>query len=99
MLALHPEHVQMERARNFYPTIANISDENIHLGLSIAGKLGWQAQDMNPAGACGNAAAATAEKGAQVIEYAADQMVKLFEEVHRMPLSFLDNTADSDAFA
>ena len=54
---------------------------------------------MNPAGACGNAAAATAEKGAQVIEYAADQMVKLFEEVHRMPLSFLDNTADPDAFA
>jgi creatinine amidohydrolase len=99
MLALHPEHVQMEHARNFHPAIANIAHENIHLGLSIAGKLGWQAQDMNPAGAGGNAAAATAEKGAQVIEYAADQMVKLFAEVHRMPLSFLDNAADPDAFA
>ena len=99
MLALHPEHVQMAHARNFHPAIVNIARENIHLGLSTAGKLGWQAQDMNPAGACGNAAAATAEKGKQVIEYAADQLVKLFEEVHRMPLSFLDNAADPDAFA
>lgn len=99
MLALHPDHVQMEHARNFHPAIADIARENKQLGLSNAGKLGWQAQDMNPAGACGNAAIATADKGAAVIDFAARQLVTLLEEVHRMPLSFLDNTADSDAVA
>ena len=96
MLALQPESVQMDYAQDFHSTIADISRENTHLGLSIAGKIGWQAQDMNPAGACGNAAAASAEKGAKVMAHAAEQVVKLFAEVHRMPLSFLDNTVDQD---
>ena len=55
------------------------------------------AQDMNAAGACGNAAAASADKGRAVIEHAARQLVSLLEEVHRMPLSFLDTVADPDA--
>lgn len=99
MLALHPEHVQMEHARNFRPTIADIALSNKHLGLSNSGKLGWQAQDMNPAGACGDATLATAAKGASFIEHAARQIVTLLEEVHRMPLSFLDTKANPDAFA
>lgn len=99
MLSLHPELVQMEHARDFHPAIADIARDNRHLGLSPSGKLGWQAQDMNAAGACGNAAAATADKGSAVIEHAARQIVKLLEEVHRMPLSFLDTPANPDAFA
>lgn len=99
MLALHPNLVQMEHARDFHPAIADIAKENKFLGLSPAGKLGWQAQDMNAAGACGNAAAATAEKGSEVIDFAARQLVTLLKEVHRMPLSFLDAQANPDAFA
>lgn len=99
MLALHPEHIEMDHARDFHPTIANLERENTHVGLSAAGKLSWQAQDMNAAGACGNAAAATAEKGAIVINFAARQLVKMLEEVHRIPFSFLDTVADPDAFA
>ncbi len=52
---------------------------------------------MNAAGACGNAATATAEKGRAVIEHAARQLVSLLEEVHRMPLSILDTAANPDA--
>ena len=33
-------------------------------------KLGWQMQDYNPAGAVGNAAAATAEKGRNLVDAA-----------------------------
>jgi len=97
MLALHGELVQMEHARDFRPAIADIHRPNRHLGLSPAGKLGWMAQDMNAAGACGDAAAATAEKGRAVVGHAARQLVRLLEEVHRMPLSFLDTVADPDA--
>ncbi len=97
MLALHGELVQMERARDFRPAIADIGPANAHVGLSPAGRLGWMAQDMNAAGACGNAAAATEEKGRAVIAHAARQLVRLLEEVHRMPLSFLDTVADPDA--
>ena len=97
MLALHGELVRMEHARDFRPAIADIDRDYSHVGLSPAGKLGWMAQDMNAAGACGNAAAARAEKGRAVIEHAARQLVSLLEEVHRMPLSILDTVADPDA--
>ena len=97
MLALHGELVQMEHARDFRPAIADIDQAYCHVGLSPAGKLGWMAQDLNAAGACGNAATATAEKGRAVIEHAARQLVSLLEEVHRMPLSILDTAANPDA--
>lgn len=96
MLALHGELVQMDQARDFRPAVADIDRAYSHVGLSPAGKLGWMAQDMNAAGACGNAAAATADKGRTVIEHAARQLVSLLDEVHRLPLSFLDTAADPD---
>lgn len=99
MLALHGELVRMEHARDFRPAIAGIDQACSHVGLSPAGKLGWMAQDMNAAGACGNAAAATAEKGRAVIEHAARELVSLLGEVHRTPLSILGTVADPDAFA
>lgn len=99
MLALHPDLVQMDHARNFHPKIADIAQANRHLGLTNAGKIAWQAQDMNAAGACGDATKATAEKGHAFIAHAARQISTLLDEVHRMPLSNLDTTANPDAFA
>ncbi len=98
MLALHGDLVQMQHARDFRPVIAEepMRGANRHVGLSPSGKLGWMAQDLNPAGACGNAANATAAKGHAVIEHAACQLVELLAEVHRMPLSFLDTVANPD---
>ena len=47
MLALHPDLVRMERARNFVPQTIVLSQDYHLLGLSAAAKLGWQAQDLN----------------------------------------------------
>jgi creatinine amidohydrolase len=47
---------------------------------------GWQTQDLNPAGACGNARAATAEKGRAIAESAVANMIELLAEVARYPL-------------
>lgn len=97
MRALHPNLVQMGHARNFQPLAADLAKDNRHLGLTPAGKLAWAAQDMHPAGAAGNAALATAEKGALTIAHAARQIVTLLKEVDRMPLDYLDRTPDLDA--
>jgi creatinine amidohydrolase len=95
MRALHPNLVQMQHARDFRPLVAGLGTR--HLGLTPAGKLAWMAQDMHPAGACGNAALATPEKGQAVIDHAARQIVILLQEVDRMPLDHLDRTPDLDA--
>jgi len=98
MLALHPDLVAMELARDFRPLAERLARENRHLGLGPAGKLGWLAQDQHPAGACGNAAAATAAKGRAVIDHAARQIVTLLDEVDRLPLSVLGNAPDPQAW-
>jgi creatinine amidohydrolase len=99
MLALRPELVQMAHARDFEPLNARLARSNRHLGLTPAGKLGWQAQDMHPAGACGNASAASTEKGRAVVDHAARQVAILLQEVAATPLSILDNPADPEAQA
>jgi creatinine amidohydrolase len=95
MRALHPDLVQMDHARDFQPLVADLGTQ--HLGLTPAGKLAWAAQDLHPAGAAGNAALATAEKGRQVIAHAARQIVTLLQEVDRMTLDHLDRQPDLDA--
>ena len=99
MLALHPDLVHMQHARNFISQGAALAKSQQHLGLSPAGKLGWQTQDLNASGACGDASKATSEKGRAFIEHAARQIAVLLDEVHAMPLSFLDVQANPDAFA
>jgi creatinine amidohydrolase len=97
MLALRPDLVAMERARDFRPLAARMKVDSRQLALGPSGRLAWAAQDQHPAGACGNAANATAEKGRQVIAHAAAQIVTLLEEVDRLPLSVLANAPDPDA--
>ena len=97
MLALRPDLVAMNRAGDFRPLNARLAAGNRHLGLGPSGKLGWQAQDLHPAGAAGNAAAATAEKGRAFIDHAARELVVLLQEVAALPLSILDNPADPGA--
>lgn len=97
MLALKRDLVAMERAGDFRPLNARLAAENRHLGLGPAGKLGWQAQDLHPAGAMGNAAAASADKGRAFIDHAAGELVTLLQEVAALPLSTLDNLADPGA--
>lgn len=95
MLAIAPERVEMGRARNFAPLTERLEREFRHLGLGPGARLAWQAQDLHPAGACGNAAAATADKGRAILDHAANQLVTLFHEVHRTPLAWLDNAPAS----
>ena len=64
MLALAPELVDMAQAQNFASTSEDRAKMFDTLGNGKSAKLGWQMQDYNPQGAVGNAAAASADKGA-----------------------------------
>ena len=89
MLALAPELVDMAQARNFASTSEDRSTAYVILGNGKSAKLGWQMQDYNAAGAVGNAAAATAEKGRAVLDAAGRALAQLLAELHRLPLSTL----------
>ena len=86
MLHLAPGTVRMEHARDFRSTSQDRSERYAILGNGKSAKLGWQMQDYHPAGAVGNAAAATAAKGQAVVEAAAQQLAALLQELAQLPL-------------
>ncbi|MGA7803670.1 creatininase family protein [Bradyrhizobium sp.] len=87
MLHLHPELVEMQHAENFVPLTVQIERESDLLGPRGAATFGWQAQDLNPKGACGDATRATAELGRITVERAAARLLTLIDEISRYPLS------------
>ena len=91
MLALRPDLVKMDRAKNFRSLTEELARDYRYLGLAPKGKISWQVQDMNVEGACGDAGLATPEKGRIVVERTAAALVELLQEIHRAPLSWLDN--------
>lgn len=94
MLALRPERVDMTHARDFGSSSRVRATTFPILGNGRSAKLGWQMQDYNAAGAAGNAAAASAEKGRQLLEAAAEQLSLLLQEFSRLPLSTLRDASD-----
>ncbi|WP_210543856.1 creatininase family protein [Rhodoferax sp. PAMC 29310] len=89
MLALDPAHVDMTKARHFYSTSQARASQFDILGNGKSAKLGWQTQDYNPAGAVGNAAAATGDKGQALVDAAGLGLARLLAQVHQLPLSTL----------
>jgi creatinine amidohydrolase len=89
MLHLRRDLVKMDKAQNFVPLSVHMARE--YEMLTPEGKVGfgWQTQDLNPHGACGNAAAADAARGAQLVEHYAGRFVQLLREIDRFPLSTL----------
>ena len=89
MLALDPTRVDMTQAQNFASTSQDRAQKFDILGNGKSAKLGWQMQDYNPAGAVGNAAAASADKGRAVLESAGLSLARLLAEIEQLPLSTL----------
>lgn len=89
MLALAPELVRAEAARDFRPSAEQRARDYPILGDGRSAKLGWAMQDYHPDGAAGNAAAATAQQGEVWLDAAARALAALLDEVSRLPLSTL----------
>ncbi|HET6467152.1 MAG TPA: creatininase family protein [Geminicoccaceae bacterium] len=95
MLALRPDLVRMDAAREFVPASVGMEEEFPRLlSLGFAG-FGWQTQDLHPAGACGDATRATAEAGRRCIDHAAAAFAELLLETVRFPLARLARTPEA----
>lgn len=89
MLHLRPDLVRMDRAEDFRSTQLDFLNEFKHLRAHGPAQFGWKAQDLNPAGAVGNAAAATAEKGQAVLDHQAAAFIDLCRDVDDFDLDRL----------
>lgn len=89
-LILHfkPDLVDMSKAENFVSITAR--DEQQFKYLRPTGAFGhlyaWIASDINPSGAVGDAASATAEKGRTIAEANVTGMLEVLAEIAAMPL-------------
>lgn len=93
MLALKPERVAMDRAQHFASASQRRAADFPILGNGKSAKLAWQMQDYNPAGAVGNAAAATPAQGRAVLDAAGRALAQLLAEIDRLPPETLVNRA------
>jgi creatinine amidohydrolase len=85
MLALQPERVHMGAARHFESTSQGRAAQYATLGNGRSAKLAWQMQDLNPWGAAGNAAAATADNGHALVQAAGRALARLLQEIDQLP--------------
>ena len=81
--------MKLAQAENFNSSAQQRAQRFDILGNGKSAKLGWQMQDYNPAGAVGNAAAATTEKGRAVVNAAGQGLAKLLAEIDQLPLNTL----------
>ncbi|MFT3812528.1 MAG: creatininase family protein [Acidovorax sp.] len=87
MLHLAPATVRMEHARHWRSTSQDRAEHYRVLGNGKSAKLGWAIQDYQPAGAVGDAAAASAGKGRALVEAAGQALADLLAEIHALPLT------------
>ncbi|SCB59549.1 creatinine amidohydrolase [Rhizobium aethiopicum] len=89
MLALHPNRVDMTKARNFPSRQTEFANRFKHLRAYGPHAFGWKMSDLNAQGVAGNATAATAEKGEALIAHAVKGLVELLEDVDAFDASEL----------
>lgn len=83
MLAAAPELVRRQAVADFGNAAETWEKAFSALEGEGATGLGWMAQDLNPAGVTGNAAAATAELGERIIGAMAARLVAVIEDLSK----------------
>lgn len=91
MLAIAPEQVDMARAKDFPSAQSDYMRDFRHLRAYGPHAFGWAMRDLNADGAVGNAAAATAEKGEQLLAHAVNGLVELVEDVDAFEIAGLSD--------
>jgi creatinine amidohydrolase len=89
MLAGRPDTVHTARRQNFPSTTQTMENEFKWLRLARPAGFGWMTQDLNPAGAVGDATQATAAKGEAALAHGARAFVELLQDVDRFDLARL----------
>jgi creatinine amidohydrolase len=89
MLHLKPDLVRTAALADFKGLPHELAARNRLLGAEKPVGIGWRAEDLNAAGACGNAARGDGRRGAEHLSYLADRLAALVAEVAATPLTIL----------
>ena len=89
MLAFRPDLVRMDDARDFVPASVAMEAEFKWLRAGRPTGFGWMAQDLSAAGAAGDAASASADKGEACAAHGAAAFIALLREVAAFDLAGL----------
>ncbi|MCP4621314.1 MAG: creatininase family protein [Bradyrhizobium sp.] len=81
MLARYPNHVRKHAIADFPSSAVAMEKEFRWLSTQRPAPFAWQAQDLNPAGAVGDAREASAEKGERLLEHGARAFCELLQDV------------------
>lgn len=81
MLALWPDRVDMAKAEAFASRQSDFAKTYRHLRAYGPHAFGWKMSDLNQKGVAGNAAAATAERGEQLVSHAVNGIIELLMDV------------------
>ena len=85
MLHLRPDLVRMEHATDFRSAWIDAGERSSPCSpRKAASASAGKRRTCNPAGALGDATAASAETGAAILEHAAARLVQLWDEVRRL---------------
>jgi creatinine amidohydrolase len=81
MLARYPETVRKEAIADFRPASIAMEKDFRWLSAHRPAPLAWQAQDIHPSGAAGDATKATAARGEQLLDHGARAFCELLADV------------------
>lgn len=90
MLALRPDLVAMDKARDFASRQAQFERDYTYLRAYGRHAFGWMMRDLSPDGVTGNAAAASAEAGERILDHAVSGVVELIDDVARFDLALFE---------
>lgn len=92
MLAAYPAQVRTDQIKNFEPRSIAMERDYRWLSVQRPAPFAWQAQDLHPSGAIGDASAASADKGRQLLDHGARAFCELLADVDRFdPAMLTDN--------
>jgi creatinine amidohydrolase len=81
MLARYPQHVRQQAIADFRPSSIAMEKRYRWLSAHRPVAFAWQAQDLHPSGAAGDATLASAEKGERLLDYGARAFCELLADV------------------
>jgi len=82
MLAVRPDLVRVDRRADFRSAAEDVAGRHDELRVAGAAAIAWMAEDLNPAGATGNAAAATEAIGWRLLDQVSSRLASLIAELH-----------------
>jgi creatinine amidohydrolase len=91
MLARYPNEVRKDAIANFEPSSIAMEKEYRWLSTHRPAPLAWQAQDLHPSGAAGDATQASAKKGELLLDHGARAFCELLAEVDNFDVRKLAN--------